>query len=202
MVKRYVVIDTDDDNPSDMDLELGPVYEESEAVGSADAYLSDTEADALMVSRPAHASWTAATADQKNEALKEATRRIDGLPLRGNRYEEKYIENGVQKDSNSDGLTQTLEFPRVIDGVTCDWDHGTQLPIVPDAVKWACLEEAIAILAGGSDGGLTALQEQGVSSMSIGGKLSYSFVAGAGGQALQSATAKRLMRRYVGAVLR
>ena len=201
MVKRYVVIDTDDSNPSDMDLELGPVYEESEAVGSADAYLSDTEADALMVSRPSNASWTAATADQKNEALKEATRRIDALMLRGNRYEEKYIENGVQKDSNSDGLTQTLEFPRYIDGVVCDWDAGTQLPIVPDAVKWACLEEAMAILAAGS-GSLKDLQEQGVQSMSIGGKLSYSFVTGAGNSGLQSAAAKRYMRRYMGAEVR
>ena len=202
MVKRYVVIDTDDSNPSDMDLELGPVYEESEAVGSADAYLSDAEADNLMVSRPAHSAWTAATADQKNEALKEATRRIDALPLRGERYEERYIENGTQKDTNSDGLAQTLEFPRYIDGVVCDWDTWTQLPIVPDAVKWACLEEAIAILAAGADGGLKALQEQGVQSMSIGGKLSYSFVAGAGNSCLQSAVAKRYMRRYIGAEVR
>lgn len=202
MVKRYVVIDTDDPNPSDMDLELGPVYEESEAVGSADAYLSDTEADNLMVSRPANASWTAATADQKNEALKEASRRIDSLILRGNRYEEKYIENGVQKDTNSDGLTQTLEFPRYIDGVICDWDAGTKLPIVPNQVLWACLEEAIAILSAGADGGLKALQENGVQSMAVGGKLSYTFIAGAGNSGLQSAAAKRLMRRYMGAEVR
>ena len=72
---------------------------------------------------------------------------------------------------------------------------------VPDAVKRACLEEAIAILAAGS-GSLKDLQEQGVSSMSIGGKLSYTFIAGAGNSGLQSAAAKRYMRRYIGAEVR
>ena len=184
MVKRYVVIDTDDSNPSDMDLELGPVYEESEVVGSADAYLSDTEADALMVSRPTNASWTAATADQKNEVLKEATRRIDSLILRGTKYE----------------YDQSLEFPRIIDGIVvgdCD-----QNAVVPDQVEWACLEEAIAIIGAGTSGSLKDLQEQGVSSMSIGGKLSYTFIAGAGNSGLQSAAAKRYMRRYIGAEVR
>ena len=184
MIKRYVVIDTDDSNPSDMDLELGPVYEESEVVGSADAYLSDTEADALMVSRPTNASWTAATADQKNEALKEATRRIDSLILRGTKYE----------------YDQALEFPRIIDGVTVgDSDQDAE---VPTPVLWACLEEAIAIIGAGTSGSLKDLQEQGVSSMSIGGKLSYSFIAGAGQSPLQSAAAKRYMRRYMGAEVR
>ena len=202
MVKRYVVVDTDDANPSDVELELGPVYEESEAIGSADAYLSDTEADNLMVSRPANTAWTAATADQKNEALKDATRRIDSLSLQGRRYEEKYIENGVQKDTNGDGLAQTLEFPRYIDGEICDWDHGTSLPIVPDAVKWACLEEAIAILASGSSGGRQALQAQGVASYQIPGIISETFVPGSGSKALKSAEARRIMRRYVGAEIR
>lgn len=144
----------------------------------------------------------AASASDQAWYCQEATRHIDSLPLRGYRYEEKYIENGSQKDLNSDGLTQTLEFPRIIDGETCDWDYGTDLPIVPDLVKRACLEEAIAILAAGSGGGLKDLQEQGVQSMSIGGKLSYSFVPGGGSSPLLSAAAKRLMRRYVGAVVR
>ena len=199
MVKRYALIDTDDANSSDIDFELGPVY--TETAPTASSYLDAASADTLAASRPTNTNWAAATAAQKLAALEEATRRIDSLPLRGKRYEDKYIKNGTQKDTNSDGLTQTLEFPRYTDGVVCDWDAGTQLPIVPDAVKWACLEEAMAILAAGS-GSLKDLQEQGVQSMSIGGKLSYSFVAGAGGSALQSSRAKQLMRRYVGAVVR
>lgn len=199
MVKRYVLIDTDDANPSDIDFELGPVY--TETAPTASSYLDAASADALAASRPTNAAWSAASSVEKLAALEEATRRIDSMMLRGVRYEEKYIENGVQKDSNSDGLTQTLEFPRYIDGVICDWDAGTKLPIVPNQVLWACLEEAMAIMGAGS-GSLKDLQEQGVSSMSIGGKLSYTFIAGAGNSGLQSAAAKRYMRRYIGAEVR
>ena len=199
MVKRYVLIDTDDANPSDIDFELGPVY--TETAPTASSYLDAASADALAASRPTNAAWSAASSVEKLAALEEATRRIDSMMLRGVRYEEKYIENGVQKDSNSDGLTQTLEFPRYIDGVICDWDAGTKLPIVPNQVLWACLEEAMAIMGAGS-GSLKDLQEQGVSSMSIGGKLSYTFIAGAGNSGLQSAAANRYMRRYIGAEVR
>jgi len=199
MVKRYALIDTDDANSSDIDFELGPVY--TETAPTASSYLDAASADTLAASRSTNTAWAAATSAEKLAALEEATRRIDSMMLRGVRYEEKYIENGVQKDSNSDGLTQTLEFPRYIDGVICDWDAGTKLPIVPNQVLWACLEEAIAILAAGS-GSLKDLQEQGVSSMSIGGKLSYTFIAGAGNSGLLSATAKRYMRRYIGAEVR
>ena len=184
MVKRYVVIDTDDSNPSDMDLELGPVYEESEAVGSADAYLSDAEADNLMVSRPAHSAWTAATADQKNEALKEATRRIDSMILRGNKY-----------DSD-----QALEFPRIIDGVTVG--NADQDAEVPASVSWACLEEAMTIIGAGSSGGRQALQAQGVASYQIPGIISETFVAGFGSVTLQSPRARQIMRRFTGADVR
>lgn len=195
MVKRFVVVDTDDESPADVELELGPVYEESEVTGLDDSYLSSTEADAMMISHKAVAAWTAATADQKTEALQEATRRIDSLPLQGERYEKKYIENGVQKDINGDGIAQTLEFPRTIDGVTVDWDYGTSLPLVPNDILWACLEEALAILTDGA-GGLEDLQAHGVKSMSI-LDLSYTF-AGGRGSILTSPAARGFMRKYTG----
>lgn len=165
---------------------------------------TDAELEALIGSDPRTAATAlkALVADSQEYYCQEATRHIDALPLRGRRYEGPYLENGVQKDTNSDGLAQVLEFPRVIDGVTCDWDYGTDLPVVPALVKRACVEEAIAIYAAGTDGGLRALQDQGVASMSIGGKLSYSFVGGAGSSGLLSAAAKRIMRRYMGAETR
>lgn len=181
MVKRYLLIDTDDSNPADMDLELGPVY--TETAPTASSYLDAASADTLAASRPTNAAWAAATSAQKLAALEEATRRIDSMILRGTKY-----------DSD-----QALEFPRIIDGVTVG--NADQDAEVPTHVLWACLEEAIAILAAGS-GSLKDLQEQGVSSMSIGGKLSYTFVAGAGNSGLQSAAAKRYMRRYIGAEVR
>ena len=147
------------------------------------SYLDAASADTLAASRPTNAAWAAASSVEKLAALEEATRRIDSMILRGTKY-----------DSD-----QALEFPRIIDGVTVG--NADQDAEVPTPVLWACLEEAIAILAAGS-GSLKDLQEQGVSSMSIGGKLSYTFVAGAGNSGLQSAAAKRYMRRYIGAEVR
>ena len=181
MVKRYLLIDTDDSNPADMDLELGPVY--TETAPTASSYLDAASADTLAASRPTNAAWAAATSVEKLAALEEATRRIDGMVLRGTKY-----------DSD-----QALEFPRIIDGVTVG--NADQDAEVPTPVLWACLEEAMAILAAGS-GSLKDLHEQGVSSMSIGGKLSYTFIAGTGNSGLQSAAAKRYMRKYIGAEVR
>ncbi|OPX80426.1 MAG: hypothetical protein A4E45_00046 [Methanosaeta sp. PtaB.Bin039] len=164
---------------------------------------SDTELEAMIGDDPRAAaiSLKAAAASAQAWYCREATRRIDALPLRGGRYEEPYIENGSQSDVNADGLIQTLEFPRSIDGVTCDWDNGTSLPIVPELVKLACLEEAIAIVSFGSSGRLS-LQSQGVKSYSIGGKLSETFRDGAGSEVLSSPQATRYMRRYIGVVTR
>jgi hypothetical protein len=170
----------------------------------SDSYIATDAALEAMIGGDKRASaiaLKAASAADQAWYCQEATRRIDSLPLRGKRYEEAYLYNGVQKDLNSDGLTQTLEFPRIIDGVIVEYDYGTQLPVVPVLVKRACLEEAIAIYAAPS-GGRRQLQEEGVQQFSIGGKLSETFVAGAASTGLQSAQARRLMRRYVGAELR
>jgi hypothetical protein len=110
--------------------------------------------------------------------LQDATAIIDALPLRGERYEPSYIENGTQKDGNSDGLTQTLEFPRWIDGVLLDYDHGTDLPIVPQKVKDACCWIALELLSDDSDISEKSLREAGIQSFSR-GKLSVTFVSGA-----------------------
>ena len=177
MTQRIVLIDPDD--PSS--FILGPVY--TVTTPTASSYLDAASADTLAASRPTNTAWAAATSAQKLAALEEATRRIDSMILRGNKY-----------DSD-----QALEFPRIIDGVTVG--NADQDAEVPASVSWACLEEAIAILAAGS-GSLKDLQEQGVSSMSVGGKLSYTFIAGAGTSGLQSAAANRYMRRYIGAEVR
>jgi hypothetical protein len=177
MTQRYVLIDTDDLTG----LKLGPVYTVTAPTESS--YLDAASADTLAASRPTNTAWAAASSVEKLAALEEATRRIDSMILRGTKY-----------DSD-----QALEFPRIIDGVAVG--NADQDAEVPTPVLWACLEEAIAILAAGS-GSLKDLQEQGVSSMSVGGKLSYTFIAGAGNSGLQSAAANRYMRRYIGAEVR
>lgn len=171
----------------------------------SDAYFATIEeADALVAKRPNSSAWTGSG---RSAALQEATRRIDGLPLRGYRYEQVYLENGVQVDVNEDGLTQTLEFPRIIDGVVCDYDYATQLPVVPARVKWACLEEAISILEGVSDtdqAERASLQMQGVKAYSLGGGYSetFGFSSADSHGGLLSQAAWRYIRRYVGAEVR
>jgi len=182
MVKRYALIDTDDANSSDIDFELGPVY--TETAPTASSYLDAASADTLAASRPTNTNWAAATAAQKLAALEEATRRIDSMILRGQKY-----------DSD-----QALEFPRIIDGVTVG--NADQDAEVPTQVLWACLEEAMAIIGAGSSGGRQALQAQGVASYQIPGIISETFVAGFGSVTLQSPRARQIMRRFTGADVR
>jgi hypothetical protein len=130
--------------------------------------------------------------NRKNCRPTGGTRRIDALPLRGSKHDTT-ITAGVPD--------QLLQFPRIIDGVTLDYNSTSGVAIVRQDVKWACLEEAIAILATGA-GGRRQLQEEGVQSFSIGGKLSETFIAGACCSGLQSAQARRYMRRYLGAMVR
>lgn len=164
---------------------------------------TDAELEALIGSDPrtAAAALKAAAAATQAWYCQEATKHIDALPLRGERYEPEYYENGAQADTNEDGLAQALAFPRVIDGIVQEWDNATSLPIVPPQVKQACMEEAIAIYAAGA-GGIPELQAQGIQSFSVGGKLSYTFAPGAGSQGLQSSKAAQYLRRYLGGKIR
>ena len=125
--------------------------------------------------------------------LTRATRGLDQLTLRGQKYDTDIVA-GV--------AVQPLQFPRIIDGVTCDWNDSTDLPIVPQAIKDACCEEALEIYLQGTSGGRRQLQEQGVASYQIPGIISETFVAGSGNKTLRSSEARRLMRRYVGAEIR
>jgi hypothetical protein len=171
----------------------------------SDSYLETIEeADTFAAKRPNSTAWTGAG---KAAALQEATSRIDSLPLRGQRYEPEYLENGVQKDSNLDGVAQVLEFPRYIDGVLCDWDHAAVSPsgrvgmaVVPAHVKLACLEEAIWILQHGDTQRLDN-QQTGVVSQTIAGSQEI-YIHGFGLQTLQSPQARVIMRRYVGVEVR
>ena len=188
MVKRYVLIDTEDANPSDIDFELGPVYT-AETAPTASSYLDAASADTLAASRPTNTAWAAATSAQKLAALEEATRRIDSMILRGNKY-----------DSD-----QALEFPRIIDGVTVG--NADQDAEVPTPVLWACLEEAMTIIDRTSSADKTerrSLQDQGVKAYSLGGGYSETFGVSSldrnGG--LESRAAARYMRRYTGAAVR
>ncbi len=116
--------------------------------------------------------------------LQEATRHIDQLRLRGDKYDS----------------TQDRAFPRVIDGIIVG--DSDQNAVVPDDVLRACMEEAIALYAyyaSTSAQKRASLQAQGVKSYSI-GDLSETYgpsTTTGPMQGFKSSAAYRLLSRYI-----
>lgn len=77
-------------------------------------------------------------------------------------------------------------------------DELTGVAEVPQNVLDACCEEALAIYLQGTSG-RRAMQEQGVKSFSLGGKLQETFVDGAADKyhGLMSAEAYRLISKHI-----
>ena len=129
--------------------------------------------------------------------LRRATKAIDAMPLAGLTY---YIYN---RNTTIDTDEQSLAFPRVINGLVHDWDEDTGLPIVPQNVKDACLEEALTLYKFFADSDNTdrqAMMDQGVQSYNLGGV--YQEALGPGNtykhKGLLSSEAYRLMKGYLG----
>ena len=124
------------------------------------AYVTLTEASAYFATRLYTDEWDEAIASQRTAALTMAQQAIDAQPLVGIRAT----------------TTQTDAFPRVytvrtdryngIDGSAIDMAAVTDT-VVPQCVKDATCEEALAILKYG-DSERVRLQEQGVTAASRG----------------------------------
>jgi hypothetical protein len=161
-----------------------------------DSYIeSDAELEALIGVDPraAAVALKALAAASQEWYCAEATRHIDQLPLRGTKYDIDVVA-GVPD--------QPRAFPRIIDGVACDWNSSTSLAIVPTDIKRACMEEAIAIYAEQSAGGTSraSLQEAGVASYQIPGIISETFRPGGGSTAqmgLKSSNSYRILAKYI-----
>lgn len=130
------------------------------------SYVDIAEADEYFSGRLHSEAWERATETDKEKALRQATKAIDRQPLKG-----KKTDAG-----------QELAFPRYPD---------TE---VPEAVKEACCEEALAILESGNSQ-RRKLQQEGVQSFSL-GNMSETFAAGAG-KGLLSQEAKELLRPWL-----
>lgn len=149
-----------------------------------DSYIVTIElAEAYFADDPRATAWLLLSDALKAWYLQRATKAIDALPLRGRKFDR-------------DG-TQDRQFPREYrDGY--DQNELSGEAEVPQAVEDACCEEALAIYSQGTSGRI-ALQEQGVQSFSIGGKLSETFRPGASNihYGLKSADAYRLLAKYI-----
>lgn len=162
----------------------------------SDSYIeTDAELEALIGADPRASAIAlkALAAASQEWYCAEATRHIDQLPLRGIKYDNDIVA-GVPD--------QPRAFPRIIDGLTLDWNSSTSLAIVPTDVKRACVEEAISLYAEQSAGGTSraSLQEAGVASYQIPGIISETFRPGAGSAAqmgLKSSSAYRFLSKYI-----
>lgn len=131
------------------------------------AYVTLEEANTYFESRLHAEAWTNASDTDKQKALEMATRAIDRTPLKG---------------------------------VKASWDQAHQFPRYPDtevpqAVKDACCEEALAILERGNSQ-RRRLQQEGVQSFSVGG-LTETYWPGARGRGLISEEARELLRPWL-----
>jgi len=111
-------------------------------------------------------SWGQTDESTKEKALKQATKTIDRQPLRG-------------RKTNPE---QELAFPRHPD---------TE---IPEAVKEACCEEALALLERGNSQ-RHKLQQEGVQSFTL-GNMSETYAPGAG-RGLISQEAKEILRPWL-----
>ena len=142
-----------------------PEFESSIIVGE-NSYIDIAGADEYFNNRLHAESWGQADDETKEKALRQATKTIDRQLLRGRKTE----------------TGQALAFPRYPD---------TE---IPEVVKEACCEEALAMLERGNSQ-RRKLQQEGVQSFSL-GNMSETFAAGAG-KGLLSQEAKELLRPWL-----
>ena len=131
------------------------------------SYVSLAEANEYFSDRLHADAWAEAADADKEKALVMATKAIDRQRLNGRKT----------------NPSQPLAFPRYPDAE------------IPQKVKDACCEEALAILERGNNQ-RRKLQQEGVVSFSVGG-LTETFVASARGGGLISQEAKELLRPWL-----
>jgi len=167
------------------------------AGAASNSYLSLVEAQAYFAARLRSDAWGAASDGDKEKALLTACRRIEAHRLQVHRrpYGFPYdLPNAL--DRSADPLApanpdQALSFPR-----QHDLDRSGAFAI-PDQVKQAQCEEALALLASGAEQERRrGLQAAGVKSFSVDG-LSESYETGAARQMLISAHARVLLAPFI-----
>jgi len=140
-------------------------FETTITVGE-NSYIDIEEADEYFTGRLHAESWGETDNSTKEAALKQATRTIDRQLLKGRKATD----------------TQELAFPRYPDEE------------VPETVKEACCEIALALLERGNSQ-RHKLQQEGVQSFTL-GNMSETYAPGAG-HGLLSQEAKELLRPWL-----
>lgn len=162
----------------------------------AGSYVDSSEADTYFDGDPRAEDFIAADMDWY---LKKATEVIDSLYLKGTTY------YPIDQLNPGTGY-QARQFPRVINGRTYNWDGDVSAELVPEEVKNAVFEEALALYdlyASAGNSKRRKLQEQGVTSFSL-GKLSETYAPGAARKwkGLHSQEAYDLLKGYIAGAVR
>ena len=145
-------------------------FETTITVGE-NSYIDIEEADEYFAGRLHAESWSGADSETKEKALRQATKEIDRMPIRGRKTD----------------ISQSLAFPRYPD---------TE---ILEAVKEACCEEALALLERGNSQ-RRKLQQEGVQSFSL-GNMSETYITGAGKGLLSQEAKELLRPWLIGAVM-
>ena len=160
-----------------------PTIDATVGGASSNSYVTVDEATAYFGERLRADAWTGASTTDKEKALIMACRHIEAAKPMVERG-----STGAYAPSNS---TQALSFPR-----KKDWKSGAGYNI-PQPVKQAQFEEALALLARGTETDRRrALQAAGVTSFSVDG-LSESYGAPAAQHPIESAEARALIAPYL-----
>ncbi len=160
--------------------------------GTLPTYNTLGEADALADATYGVAAWAAASDEEKLQALRTASMRVDAAyRWQGRKY-------GLDADGNV--IEQEQEFPR-IDGtqpIDVDpTDPTSVVPVVPRNVKLAEFFEANSLLDG-QRAAAVAAQHDGLTGQEIGtAKETYRAAVTSNGVPLLCLDADRLVRRYV-----
>lgn len=154
-----------------------------------DAYIDVEGANEYFNGRLYAEAWEAASENDKEKALKQATRTIDRLPLKGRpAYDDQLL--AFPRSLFVDGTMETSE--RRFDLPPGWWTQSD----IPQAVKDACCEEALALLERRNNQ-RRQLQDEGVTSFSI-GNLSESYKTDITiAKRLHSDEAKDLLMPYI-----
>ncbi len=101
-----------------------------------DAYVTLEELTTYFSGDDRAAAFLALTDLQKTSYLNRATKAIDSVPVRGTKYDLNITDGAAD---------QARAFPRIIDGEILDYNRTTGTTLVPPDVKYACMEEALAL---------------------------------------------------------
>jgi len=166
----------------------------------SDSYITTVaDMEARLADDPRPLAIAFLDSDNPTWYLQKATAIIDSLYLKGSTY---YYIDQIDPATGY----QARQFPRVVNGRVCNWDYDANSELVPEEVKKATIEEALALYDEDNDADLILrrkLQKSGVSSVNFRGRSeSYETGATRKWKGLHSQESYDLLKSYIAGAVR